>query len=599
MLNKYNSAFVVKHLDLLAYCLIGLLALFHFFANLRIEDYSSDSSVYIGLSRSILDKGAYEFNFEPHTHFPPGFPLVLAGLSSVFGNDHVVFIRALAIMGMLALLACYHLLCRMENKTFALAACLIVGTSPYYFQAVTQVVGSDVPFFLASTLTLLLAAKLSDRRNFLQVGVVLVLFVICVIASVLLRTAGVSLLVGMCAWLAVNYAFRREAGVYCLKTYVPALLAGALVLSMWVMWTAHTKNEIESRGGRAGTYIDNFWAKDPHQPELGRATVPDLLSRVGDNLVIHAAHLAEILTRIRWIQQVWYSPFVWGVAGLIALGWAGSVADNRDGFAPWYFSAYMFVYLFWPFDEGPRFMLPVVILAVLYLWRGARFLKSGLTRQPKDCLWYGFIIGAGLTGYATFDIVRSAGPAGLQSKFILMFWFLFALLTAMGSGVFHKKLGAMMTKSLQAFLVGKLARPIVMIGVFALLISGLGVQFAMALENLNINPQTFVHYPSTQAANWIARHALPSDVIMAQQIALIHRITGRRVVSFTVSSDPHKILAEIRKRQVKFLVVNTSNKMTYYLPTEAERLKLLQSSYPTMFELVHSERSLQIFRLRA
>lgn len=598
MLKTHNSSSAITRVDILAYCLIGILAFFHFFANLRIEDYSSDSSLYIGLSRSILEKCAYEFNFESHTHFPPGFPLILAGLSWVFGNHYVVFIRALAVIGMLALLASYHLLCRTENKAFALVACLIVGTSGYYFQAVTQVVGSDVPYFFASTLALLLAMKLSVAQNRLERVVVLFGLLICLILSVLIRTVGVSLLVGMGAWLVLKLVFRRNDALYCLKTFVPVLMSGALVLTVWIMWSQHAKSEIENRGGRARTYIDNFWAKDPHQPELGRATVSDLLFRVGDNLVIHAAHIAEMLTRVPWVQKLWYSPFVLSVLVLISLGWARSLgAGNREGFAPWYFSAYVFVYLCWPFDEGSRFMLPAVILALLYFWRGTRFFKSALMRRPKAFLRWGSLVCGCLAIYATIEVFLSPSPSGLQPKLIAFFWFMATLATAVGSGAFNN-LALRATSSLQCWFAGILARSISPICAAALIVLGLATQLVMAVDNVNATPETYVHYPSTQAATWISRHVSPHDVVMAQQISLIHRITGRRVVSFPISSNPHRIMDEIRKKQVKFLVVNTSSQMTYYRPTEAERINLLQDSYSAALELVHRERSLQIFKIR-
>ena len=65
----------------------------------RTESYAWDSSVYIGLARSLLERGAYEFNFEPHTFYPPGLPLLLAAITTFSSLDFVVLVRWMTVTG--------------------------------------------------------------------------------------------------------------------------------------------------------------------------------------------------------------------------------------------------------------------------------------------------------------------------------------------------------------------------------------------------------------------------------------------------------------------------------------------------------------------
>ena len=139
--------------EVLVYAFAVGLGLFHFFSSLRIESYAPDSSYYIGLADTILEKGSYEFNFAPHIIYPPGLPLSLALIALGFGSSYIVFVRAMAVIGACGLLASYALLRRLEGRTFAAAACLILGSSAFYFYMATQLVGSDVPYFFTSTLT--------------------------------------------------------------------------------------------------------------------------------------------------------------------------------------------------------------------------------------------------------------------------------------------------------------------------------------------------------------------------------------------------------------------------------------------------------------
>ena len=168
------------------------------------------------------------------------------------------------------------------------------------------------------------------------------------------------------------------------KSLHSRLLVGLVVLAVWIAWVQQSKPKAIDFGGEGGSwdYVDQFWAKDPHNPELGPASIADLLARPVKNILLQGAHLSEILTRSPWLQPLWYSPVILGVVGLIAIGYAVSFRGDSDGITEWYFAAYVSIYLFWPFDVGPRFVFPVFPLALLYFWRGAGQLKLFAARCP-------------------------------------------------------------------------------------------------------------------------------------------------------------------------------------------------------------------------
>src|SRR5438105_2568701 len=93
----------------------------------RIESFGVDSSLYIGLARSLVENGSYEFNFKPHTVVPPGLPAIFALMSMVFGSSYAVFVRSMAVFGTLGLVTAYQLLRPEQGRATAAAGCLLLA----------------------------------------------------------------------------------------------------------------------------------------------------------------------------------------------------------------------------------------------------------------------------------------------------------------------------------------------------------------------------------------------------------------------------------------------------------------------------------------
>jgi hypothetical protein len=316
----------------------------------RTESYAWDSSVYIGLARSLLERGAYDFNFEPHTFYPPGLPLLLAAIASFSSLDFVVLVRWMAVAGGSALLVSYVLL-RDHGRAIAAAACILVASAPQYFRLVTQTVGSDVPFFLASVSTLLLASRLSTcdvpwRRAWLSV-----LCALALVSAVLLRSVGIALVGGLSWWLVLSWWRRPGHRGDLVRRFALPLGAGIAAQGAWMVWTRAMR--IASSAGSDAGYGGHLWLKDAHRHELGVASVGDIATRIADNAIRYSAILAETLLRRDWIDPVWFSPAVVVPAVLVVLG-LGVRVWRRGTCAEWYFIAYVAIYLLWPYNEGLR-----------------------------------------------------------------------------------------------------------------------------------------------------------------------------------------------------------------------------------------------------
>ena len=102
-----------------------------------------------------------------------------------------------------------------------------------------------------------------------------------------------------------------------------------------------------------------------------------------------------------------------------------------------------------------------------------------------------------------------------------------------------------------------------------------------------------------EAADWIAGHTRLNDTVMAQQISIVHRISGRKVVYFPVAvrSDANFIMEMICRHRVMFIVVITSSRGSNLRPTESERVSLLVENLPQSLVLVQRGDLYEIYRV--
>lgn len=398
--------------DVAVLCLILAIGCFEAAAYQRIENFSADSSIYVVLARNLLQTGRYEFNFHPHTVYPPGFPTLLAGISLLTGSaTYETFIRVMPIITAAAFMVWYFVLRRVWGRSIAGGVCLLAATTAPVFRSATQDVLSDMPYFLVSGAALLSLVRLGQNPNGWR-GTCMAaggLFVLLSLATVLTRSAGVALPAGILLWLLANAPRRVRVPA------VSGALVGLLAFTAWTGWT-----KAQATKNHAGSYASQFTRKDPHHPEAGAASFGDLLVRAVSNVPVQSSHIAALLLHLNWVNPLWYSPFAVLALVLLLCGIVSSLRHPWMSLLSAYFLAYFGIYLLWPFDEGPRFMLPIAPLAFALIWHGV--VTAGRTMQiaPSSTLQRTAALAA------TVFVVAWAGsggrPAGAQGKVFLVFW---------------------------------------------------------------------------------------------------------------------------------------------------------------------------------
>jgi len=592
--------------DLAVYAIILLLGALQFKFYLRTNDFAYDA-MYGDLARSLLHKGAYEFNFQPETTLPPGLPLMLAGVGAVLGMGMAVMFHVMAVCVTLGSLLTYELLRRIGNRGVAAAAVLLFASSPALFSFGTQLIFSDLPYFFLSTLVLLLVLNI-DKPASVRTPVAQIISLAVVLAlAVLTRSAGIALLIGLISWMIASLWYNREQGRQRILRFILPLMLGLAVQALWTGW-AQRRHQLEWQlGGWPDSYTANLKIKSGNQPELGNATVADIPARVGKNVVDRADEFVKFMSG-RWVSRFWSSPAIGGVILLIAIGLASSLRKGGQ-LHDWYFLWHEIIYLLWPWDFELRFLLPVAPLACLYLWRGFLVTRNYSLRSPETA-------GRWIAAVASFLAICSAAFAfhfasfprdadhlrgdRLQPIGAVLFWSALAILgLVMLSLPALKRLRQTVHHFFASLPKSDLAGILKTAAILLLIVQvGRGARQELVIGRQNAHPDLRASdfYPDIEAAEWIAKHEPPGTVAMARKQDLVFHYSHHHVVWFPPISDARILMDGIQRHRVGVVVV-THPKHQYWLPAEDARFHALMKTYGQRFRLVHQGPADMVFEL--
>jgi hypothetical protein len=583
------------------YTFILLIGAFHLTHYLHTLDFMNDVT-YPDLARSILDHGSYQIRLLPETTFPPGFPLILATVGLFLGLTPATLFPVIAVSATLGLIATYKFLRRVEGRAVAAAISLLLASCPVLFSFGTSIIYPEIPYFLMSMLVLLLALKVDRAERGRSLSGPAMLLSVTLVLAVLIRSVGVALLAGLATWIAISLLIVPDIGRRRLRRFVLSLVIGFTAQLCWGVWAQHHENFEWQLPGYPHSYISQLRVKNGHRPELGDAHLTDIPSRIGRNLVMRAAGFSHLIIR-RNVSKFWSSPLIFGPLVLIVIGAGSSIWGSAGQLHDWYFLWYEFIFMLWPWDYRDRFLIPVVPLACLYLWRGAKVVKNYAVRQP-GAAGVGFILVGSILciSSATFAFGITAFPLNLehvrgdhlQTIAATLFW---GILTATGfwmlnrsslerqrdgRGMFTRLSRIVDLKCLIAFRVVA----IVIIG--AVVLSGTVQVMAIGRYNLNPDIARESTYPIMKAAEWIGTHEPSDRVIMASEPEIVFHFSGRRTVWFPPISDPEVLMDGIRRHHIGAILI-VHQAQSYWLPPEDVCFEALLRAYPGGFQLVHQD----------
>ena len=559
----------------------------------HFSDFASDVT-YPDLANSLLEHGSYQIRLLPQTTLPPGLPFLLALAGKFFGLSPAVAFGVVAISTTLGLLAAYELLRRVEGRGIAAVTCLLLVSYPPLFGFNTGVVFPEMSYLFVSMAALLLVLQIDRSKRSALLIVWISLLTLALIFTVLIRSVGIALLLGLIAWIAASFFTAPEKGRLRFARFVCPLALGLVAQVSWSTWAQHHQTLEWQLPGYPGSYFSQLRVKDGQHPELGFAKVTDIPTRVERNLVTRTAGFDQILSR-RHISNFWSSPAIIGLLIVVAVGLISSLRGGGQLF-DWYFLCYECIFMVWPWDYRDRFVFPVVPLACLYVWRGLQSIWNFLVRQPRKAGLAFAVIGSVLClCSAAFALRLFPFPSNpdhvrgdhLQAIAASLFW---GVLAIAGLVIFWlQQSGQDSYTRLVHF--GKTVLPIPLRVALILVVTFLvvpGVRNIVSIGRNRSNPDITKQslYPELEASEWIRTHEPPNLVLMAREPEFVFHYTHDPTVWFPPISDPKALMDGIQRHHVDLVVV-AHHLNSYWLPAEGDSFQRLEQSYPTTFRLIH------------
>lgn len=337
-----------------------------------------DSISYYILGKSIAQGDGYTNihtpNQEAHTHFPPGYPLLISGFMKLGINDVDQIKTINGILLLISSIVLFLILLKLEVKKWIAFASSLAVLLNYHLLSYGNIMMSEIPFLLFSLLTLLFFINSYEEKKPLRHYSIYLVILFSAYAYHI-RTAGVVLILSLLITL-----LSRKKWLYSI-TYI----GGVVLLS--IPW--YIRN---SQLG-TGSYIKQLSMVNPYRVEMGYIGVGDFFTRIYENFLRYLGK--EIPNSIFNLELSHKTPIelshmLIGI-GIVAVAIFGIIKIKKHKWLIiWYLAGTFGLVLLWPkVWYGIRFMLPVVpLLLFLFIYGGyhiiALAVKTLITSKPLN-----------------------------------------------------------------------------------------------------------------------------------------------------------------------------------------------------------------------
>ena len=335
--------------------------------------HGGDNAEYLMLARSLVHgqgfTSTYTYPVQPHTKYPFFFPLMMAGIIKLFGENLVLIKIMIAWCAAIMAGATYRMWEDQGDKGIALGAALLVATIPFTLQYSVGLL-SEIPFAAWVCLTLLLAERALKKDSVKSLPLILCVFF--ALAAYFTRSVGIVLLPAL-----VGAALLRSPVRSRLKQNL--VMATAIALPFLTAFGAWYGRGYLLTHGQGKSYFREFFIKDSldlNSPLIGFG---DLIGRTQANghyyleqIGITLGPFAAALGRNRLADLGLLMVLI------TLIGFVRAMVRRR-GAAELYAVAYSLLILIWSSSEN-RFLIPLYPVFFYYWLKGIEGLGLGIAR---------------------------------------------------------------------------------------------------------------------------------------------------------------------------------------------------------------------------
>nr|MBC7244095.1 glycosyltransferase family 39 protein [Chloroflexota bacterium] len=345
------------------YRLILILTLGLFLAVMRLNEHlvpAGDNATYIVLGQSLVMGKGYKMISDPRSPemalYPPGYPLLLAGVLALTGTMHdllaaILPLKLPSLLFFLGVIALVYDLLQKRNTLLATMAALLTAVNPFLLQFATEV-GTEIPYLFVSLCCLYLFDRhwqKSSDRNVLAIAVLAVL-------AFYIRSIALVLALALVAHLFVRRRWRHA---------LLLLISIGVLVAPWFIRGSLLPTTGTSVGlGRS--YFALYFASDPYGTE--RASLSDWAARLAQNIYTYALEIwpnilfPHVFRVSAWLERLGVI-FILLFSGLLLFGF---ILEARHGHvSEWYVALFFLSCLcyLWP---ALRLVVPIVPFAIYY-----------------------------------------------------------------------------------------------------------------------------------------------------------------------------------------------------------------------------------------
>ncbi|WP_046745732.1 glycosyltransferase family 39 protein [Kordia zhangzhouensis] len=326
-----------------------------------------DNASYYILGNALADGAGYtnihHQEKEAHYHYPPGYPLLIAGISRILGDDIVTIKIANGIFFIGAVLLLFFIIIKLTaNNHIAFVSCLLVLMN-YHLVGYTTIMMSEMPFLFFSLVSLWLFFTVDFSKK-IYTNTVFIALTLCVMFTFYIRSTGLALIASIAFFLVVQKQWK----------YALTFIGSCIILYFPWWW--------RSQNTMGNSYLNQLVLKNPYKPELGTMGFTDLLERVFINFerYITKEIPSSMATNVDSIYTGSDTSFTaWLIGFILITGITIGILKlpKFRAFIAVYIVTFVSLLLLWPSVwYGVRFILPLIpCLLFLFVVGTITFLK--------------------------------------------------------------------------------------------------------------------------------------------------------------------------------------------------------------------------------